>query len=112
MPLPSIRKQEMLYTQTAARLENFVRLIYYNSLNTREITYYCYAIPPNDSFYKTNMLKILARLSSLFPDSKVVHTLLAIGSDGKYYDIEKLSEDALSKVNVALDQSYILIDWS
>jgi hypothetical protein len=65
-----------------------------------------------DPFYIENMPSILAVLQDLFPDSSVSHTLLAKGTDGKFYDISKLDDRVLPFVNRALDESYIVIDWS
>jgi hypothetical protein len=98
----------------ATRLENVVRMVYYNVINkaNNNDTSYCYPIPVNDSFFKTNMSELLKRLSSLFPDTKVVHTLLALGSDGKYYDVASIDDTDLYKVNGVIDQSFIFIDWS
>jgi hypothetical protein len=69
-----------------------------------------YGIP--NPFYIENMPSILAVLQDLFPDSSVSHTLLAKGTDGKFYDISKLDDKVLPFVNRALDESYIVIDWS
>ena len=63
-------------------------------------------------FYVKNMPEILAGLQELFPDCDVSHTLLARGTDGKMYDISKLDDKVLPFVNRALDQSYIVVDWS
>ena len=65
-----------------------------------------------DPFYIENMPSILAVLQDHFPDSSVSHTLLAKGTDGKFYDISKLDDKVLPFVNRALDESYIVIDWS
>jgi hypothetical protein len=65
-----------------------------------------------DPFYLKNMPDILAGLQELFPDCDVSHTLLSRGTDGKMYDISKLDDKVLPFVNRALDQSYIVIDWS
>jgi hypothetical protein len=65
-----------------------------------------------DPFYLKNMPDILAGLQELFPGCDVTHTLLSRGTDGKMYDISKLDEKVLPFVNRALDQSYIVVDWS
>ena len=65
-----------------------------------------------DPFYMPNMPQILAGLQELFPGCYIKHTLLSKGTDGKMYDISKLDEKVLPFVNRALDQSYIVIDWS
>jgi hypothetical protein len=58
------------------------------------------------------MADILSGLQALFPDCIVSHTLLCKGTDGKFYDISTLDEKVLPFVNRALDQSFIVIDWS
>lgn len=65
-----------------------------------------------DPFYVKNMPDILAGVQELFPGCDVTHTLLSKGTDGKLYDISKLDDKVLPFVNHALDQSYIVIDWS
>ena len=67
---------------------------------------------PSDPFYLENMPDILSGLQELFPDCTVSHTLLCKGTDGKFYDISTLDEKILPFVNRALDQSFIVIDWS
>jgi hypothetical protein len=65
-----------------------------------------------DPFHIKNMNDILAGLQELFPGCSVSHTLLCQGKDGKMYDVAKLDESVLPFVDRALDQSYIVIDWS
>ena len=66
----------------------------------------------SDPFYIENMTDILSGLQALFPDCTVSHTLLCKGTDGKFYDISTLDDKILPFVNRALDQSFIVIDWS
>jgi hypothetical protein len=66
----------------------------------------------SDPFYVENMFDILRGLQNLFPECTVSHTLLSKGTDGKFYDISTLDEKLLPFVNRALDQSFIVIDWS
>ena len=66
----------------------------------------------SNPFYIENMADILSGLQALFPDCTVSHTLLSQGTDGKFYDISTLDEKVLPFVNRALDQSFIVIDWS
>lgn len=65
-----------------------------------------------DPFHIKNIPDILDGLRNLFPDCSVSHTLLCQAKDGKMYDIAKLDESVLPFVDRALDQSYIVIDWS
>ena len=67
---------------------------------------------PPDPFHIKNMNDILAGLRDLFPDCAVSHTLLCQAKDGKLYDVAKLDDAVLPFVDRALDQSYIVIDWS
>ena len=67
---------------------------------------------PPDPFHIKNMKDILAGLRDLFPDCSVSHTLLCQAKDGKLYDVAKLDDAVLPFVDRALDQSYIVIDWS
>jgi len=66
----------------------------------------------SDPFYIENMADILSGLQALFPDCTVSHTLVCKGTDGKFYDISTLDDKILPFVNRALDQSFIVIDWS
>jgi hypothetical protein len=75
----------------------------------RTIPYYQGAPDP---FHIKNMPYILAGLQELFPGCSVSHTLLCQAKDGKMYDVAKLDESVLPFVDRALDQSYIVIDWS
>ena len=65
-----------------------------------------------DPFHIKNMSDILTGLRYLFPDCAVSHTLLCQAKDGKMYDVAKLDNAVLLFVDRALDQSYIVIDWS
>jgi hypothetical protein len=51
-------------------------------------------------------------LNDVFPGCDVSHSIMAKGTDGKLYDVSKLDDKVLPFVNSALDQSYIVIDWS
>jgi hypothetical protein len=66
----------------------------------------------SDSFYLENMSDILTSLQCLFPECSLSHSIMAKGTDGKLYDVAKLDESVLPFVDRALDQSYIVIDWS
>lgn len=67
---------------------------------------------PPDPFHIKNMSDILEGLQTLFPGCSVSHTLLCQAKDGKMYDVAKLDDVVLPFVDRALDQSYIVIDWS
>ena len=110
-------------TEEAARIQqvkNIVEQVYRAAVQTAKsssVTSYNYPLPPQnrhqpDLFYVKNIPDILAGLQELFPGCDVSHTLLSKGTDGKMYDISKLDEKVLPFVNRALDESYIIIDWS
>lgn len=67
---------------------------------------------PLDAFYIENMRDILSGLQELFPDCAVSNSTLSQGTDGKFYDISTLDEKVLPFINRALDQSFIVVDWS
>jgi hypothetical protein len=66
----------------------------------------------SDPFFLQNMTYILSGLQKLFLDCTVSNSTLSQGTDGKFYDISTLDEKVLPFVNRALDQSFIVIDWS
>lgn len=66
----------------------------------------------SDPFYIENMSDILSSLQGLFPECTISHSVMAKGTDGKLYDVSKLDDAVLPFVDRALDQSYIVIDWS
>jgi len=77
--------------------------------NTTETKYY-YLVPYNDPFYKKNLLRILDNLIELFPDSRVYHSVMAEGYDGKLHDIVDLND--LAHIKKATDNTYIIVDWA
>ena len=98
-------------------IKQIIHIIYSGATfiaKTKTDTSYKYQVPfnPNDDFYSKNMTKILQGLQELFPDCSVTHTLFARGTDGKMYDISKLDDTVLPIVNTALNNSFIVIDWS
>jgi hypothetical protein len=66
----------------------------------------------SDPFFLQNMTHILSGLQQLFPGCTVSNSTLSQGTDGKFYDISTLDEKVLPFINRALDQSFIVIDWS
>lgn len=89
--------------------KNYLYQIEHYSGRVRNIPYYQGA---SDPFHIKNMNDILAGLRDLFPDCAVSHTLLCQAKDGKLYDVATLDNAVLPFVDRALDQSYIVIDWS
>jgi len=108
--------------EEAARIQQvkqIVQQVYQAAVQTarsKDDTSYNHPLPPahhaDHSFYLKNVPDILAGLQELFPGCDVSHTLLSKGTDGKMYDISKLDDKVLPFVNRALDQSYIVVDWS
>jgi hypothetical protein len=73
-------------------------------------TSYKYAV--QQGLEKTTIADIVNGLQEVFPDCSVMHTLLARGKNGKLYDISKIDDTILPLINVALNESYIVIDWT
>jgi hypothetical protein len=98
------------------KINSIVQAIYPQVLSSAKYTggkVYCHEINFVDRvFYTTNMMEILAGLKNLFPDAYIEHTLIAPGDDGKMYDIAKLTDATLCRVNKANNNSYIVIDWT
>ena len=104
------------------RVRSFIQSIYQQAINvakTTSDTAFNFPIPSSyldrrasDTFFLVNMSDILSGLQTLFPDCTVSHSILCKGTDGKFYDISKLDDRVLPFVNRALDQSFIVIDWS
>jgi hypothetical protein len=98
-------------------IKQIIYIIYNSVISTatkKTDTSYKYQIHRNndDNFYAKNMTDILKGLQELFPDCSITHTLFAIGTNGKMYDISKLDDTVLPFVNTALNNSFIVIDWS
>jgi hypothetical protein len=103
------------------KINTIVRTIYDDTVciakNYKE-TLYNYQIPFNektqssDIFYIQNIDIILNKLKELFPGCSVSHALLARGKDDKLYDISKIDDKMLLLIDTALNNSYIVIDWS
>jgi len=71
-----------------------------------------YNYPLLDSFTKKHVGAIVNGLKRLLPTYSVSHTLLAPGTNGRLYDVAKISDDVLPLVGSVLNDSYIVIDWS
>jgi len=67
-------------------------------------------------FIIENMDEILTRLHSLFPDCSVEYkkVSMAMGRDGKEYDISNLDEKLRPFIDISRAQTkeYIIIDWT
>ena len=63
-------------------------------------------------FIRDNIGHIITILECIFPDCSISHTLLAIGTDGKYHDVASIGPHNLPMINSVLPNSYIVIDWS
>jgi hypothetical protein len=94
---------------------NIVDIIYNNVLETTENskdTMYQHEIPYNDPFYKKYMAQIIRRLRTLFPECQIDHVIMTRTYDGKLYDITKIDDIIAPSIKEALNNTYIVIDWS
>jgi len=73
-------------------------------------TKYYYAI--NNRFVVNNINTILQELNTLFPDCLIKHAIMASDIYGNLYDVSTLTDEELKNVDYALNNSYIIIDWS
>ena len=118
MPLqPMLRDQlnQLRIDRFEENMQNIITGIYYPAVECAQQTdktVYYHLVPFNYEFYKNNMSEILKRVQVLFPDSKVSHTLLAKGTDGKLYDISKIEDKDLHLVGCVSENSYIVVDWT
>lgn len=67
-------------------------------------------------FYRTNIVKIISAVKSLFPDCSVEYTTLTTvtARNGKKYDISKIDKDNISDIRGRPTEigEYIVVDWS
>jgi len=59
-----------------------------------------------------NIDDIVKSLQYLFQGCSVKQAIMSYGTDGKLYDISKLTDDDLQYVDTAHENSFIVIDWS
>jgi hypothetical protein len=112
----SLRKD---YEDNLDKITKIITYIYdeviYNA-KYRDIKLYQYMIPTinneSDAYYIKYIDKILRMLKKLFPGCSVTHSILAKGKDGNLYDISKIDDNILLLIDTALNNSYIVIDWS
>jgi hypothetical protein len=90
-------------------IETFYSATINTAMNSSRTSYVHELI--ND-FTIDNLHVIIPSLKNLFPGCIVKHAIMASDNDGKLYDISELSDDDLKKVQKALNNSYIVIDWS
>jgi hypothetical protein len=135
MPFTPMKRSELNNLKSSTeeknrrnRVEGFIGEIYTRAVALAKIgtvTSYNHPIPVTkyplasgrtqiiyDDFYRLNMVEILKGLQELFPDSKVKHAVLSTGADGKLHDISCLTDIMLPAMIQALDQSYIVVDWT
>lgn len=104
------RKSETIYRYS---LTDNYNSVYIPSMfhNLQAIHY-----PITKEYIMGNMDEILSRLRSLFPDCSVEYkkVALAMGRDGKEYDISNLDEKLRPFIDISRAQTkeYIVIDWS
>lgn len=122
MSRDAMRQMKATYEEAERieRIKQVINHVYQTAVQTAKSSFatsYNHPVPQQhriqtDPFYLKNMPDILVGLQELFPGCAVSHTLLSKGTDGKMYDISKLDDKVLPFVNRALDQSYIVVDWS
>ena len=94
---------------------NIVDIIYNNVIDTvknSNDTLYEHEIPFNDPFYKKYIGQIIQRLKALFPGCEVNHAIMTRSYDGKLYDITKIDDTISPSIKEAVNNTYIVIDWS
>ena len=66
------------------------------------------------TFHNDNMEEILSNLRLLFPECLVESKsiTMAVGNDGKSYDVSDLDEKALAFVRNPQTKYYITVDWT
>jgi len=100
------------------RIRGIIKRIYTKAVRATRMgsTSYMYPIPLGrksaNAFYLKHIDKILEELHRRFPNSAVAHSIVARGRDGRLYDVSKLDDQTLPLVDRALNNSYIIIDWS
>jgi hypothetical protein len=115
--LRSVQKNALVKQETANMnaVANICDIIYNNvieTVNESNDTLYQHEIPFNDPFYKKYIGQIVKRLKILFPDCQVNHVIMTRSYDGKLYDITKIDDKIASYIKEAINNTYIVIDWS
>jgi len=101
-----------LCDQIKATMNTYVLTIYAALLEHNGIEDLPYHYPITDRDCLKHIPYIIADLKALLPQRcSVKHAIMARGSDGKLYDIEELDDTTLPLVDMALEESYIVIDW-
>lgn len=117
LALRSVQKNALIKQETANMnaISNICDVIYNNvidTVNESTDTLYQHEIPFNDPFYKKYIGQIIKRLKSLFPECEVNHVIMTRSYDGKLYDITKIDDKVASYIKEAINNTYIVIDWS
>ena len=74
-------------------------------------TKYIYEIKDNKAVID-HIDEVLISLKYLFPRCAIKHCLMASNKKGQLFNITTLTDEELKNVDHALDNSYIVIDWS
>jgi hypothetical protein len=108
------RKSETSYRHSVTHNYNPVNIP--STILTLAHDPYSIQFPITKEFIVRNMDEILTRLRSLFPDCSVEYkkVSMAMGRDGKEYDISSLDEKLRPFIDTSRAQTkeYIVIDWS
>jgi hypothetical protein len=115
--LQNVQKNALIKQETANMnaVANICDIIYNNvieTVNESNDTLYQHEIPFNDPFYKKYIGQIVKRLKVLFPDCEVNHVIMTRSYDGKLYDITKIDDKLASYIKEAINNTYIVVDWS
>lgn len=117
LALRSVQKNALIKQENANinAISNICDVIYNNvmdTVNESTDTLYQHEIPFNDPFYKKYIGQIIKRLKILFPECEVNHVIMTRSYDGKLYDITKIDDKVASYIKEAINNTYIVIDWS
>ena len=93
-------------------ISRFITTIYNGATHTASEGKYTMYKDKFNSYFTPHISTSLGKLQALFPECDVKHAILALGTDGVYYDIAELTDNQLPLVHVAEDSSYIVIDWT
>jgi hypothetical protein len=115
--LRTIQAKALIAQETANTnaIFNIVNVIYNSVIETVQNsndTLYQHEIPFNDPFYKKYIGQIVQRLKTLFPGCEVNHVIMTRSYDGKLYDITKIDDKIASYIKEAINNTYVVIDWS
>jgi len=95
-------------------LQAYIKFIYDRAVHVAKKssnTKYIYEIKDNKAIID-HIDEVIIGLKYLFPRCMIKHCLMASNKHGQLFDITTLTDDDLKNVEYAVDNSYIVIDWS